>query len=271
MKPLLFIAGAGYLGQEIARQANSFQVVSATKSGGHSHEACDLSSPAQVEALAKKHPSPQIIIHCASSGRGGPPAYREVFIEGARNLLHSFPDSHLILTSSTSVYHQTDGSEVDEASPTQPIRETSQLLLEAEQIVLQAGGTVARLAGLYGPGRSVVLRKFLDGSAIIEESGQRILNQIHVEDAAGATLHLATNLLAGTYNISDDRPISQLECYQGLSKHFNQSLPPSGEKNTSRKRAWTHKKVLNAKIRATGWAPTYPSYFDALDSLTTDT
>lgn len=269
MKPHLLIAGAGYLGSEIASLASDYHVITATKSGGEGHEACDLSSSDQVNSLARKHPAPQVIIHCASSGRGGAEAYREVFVHGAQNLLRAFPESHLILTSSTSVYHQTDGSEVDESSPTLPIRETSQLLLEAEQIVLHAGGTVARLAGLYGPGRSVVLRKFLDGSAVIEETGQRILNQIHVRDAAAATLHLASQKLPGIFNVSDNQPISQLECYQGLARHFDLPLPPTGEKNISRKRAWTHKKVLNHKILASGWTPGFPSFFDALDSLST--
>lgn len=265
--PVLFIAGAGYLGTEIARQASDHQVVTATKTGDASHHACDLSSPTSVRALAQKMPRPAVITHCASSGRGGPEAYREVFLKGSQHLLETFPESHLILTSSTSVYHQTDGSEVDESSPTEPIRETSQLLLEAEKIVLEAGGTVARLAGLYGPGRSVILRKFLEGSAVIEEEGQRILNQIHVADAASAVLHLARHQLPGIFNVADDRPLSQLACYQGLARHFDRPLPPGGEKNTSRKRAWTNKKVLNAKIRRTGWTPDYPCYFDALGSL----
>ena len=271
MKSLLLIAGAGYLGTEIARQASSHQVVTVTKSGGEGHEACDLSSAQEVAALAATHPDPEVIVHCASSGRGGTEAYREVFIKGARNLLHSFPESHLILTSSTSVYHQTDGSEVDESSPTEPIRETSQLLLEAEKMVTDAGGTVARLAGLYGPGRSVILRKFLEGSAVIEESGQRILNQIHVEDAASAVLHLAAHPLPGVFNVSDNHPLSQLECYQHLARHYDRPLPPTGEKNTSRKRAWTSKQVSNAKIRATGWEPAFPRFFDALENLTAAT
>ncbi len=264
----ILIAGAGYLGTEIARQARATHtVITLTKSGDDHSEACDLSCPTQVATLSQKHPTPDLIIHCASSGRGGAEAYRAVFIEGSQNLLRAFPTSQLLLTSSTSVYHQTDGSAVDENSPTQPLRETSKLLLEAEKIVLASGGTVARLAGLYGPNRSVILRKFLDHSALIEESGQRILNQIHRIDAASACLHLATQNLSGIYNISDNEPITQLECYQRLATHFQKPLPPTGEKNTSRKRAWTHKKVLNHKLRNTGWSPTFPSYFDALDSL----
>ncbi len=268
MKPSLLIAGAGFLGSKIARLAEQNLLVrTVTKSGDNGSEACDLSDDNEVARLASLFPAPDYIIHCASSGRGGPDAYRGVFVGGSRSLLKHFPQSKLLLTSSTSVYHQTDGSEVDESSPTEPIRETSQLLLEAEQIVLQSGGTVARLAGLYGPNRSVVLRKFLDQSALIEESGQRILNQIHVSDAASACLHLATKNHPGIYNVSDNTPITQLECYQGLAKHFDRPIPPTGEKNTSRKRAWTHKKVLNSKLRATGWAPSFPCFFDALSSL----
>jgi nucleoside-diphosphate-sugar epimerase len=113
----------------------------------------------------------------------------------------------------------------------------------------------------------VILRKFLEGNAAIEEDGRRILNQIHVEDAASAVLHLALQKTKGLFNVSDDRPLSQLECYQGLAEHFRLPLPPVGEKNTSRKRAWTHKAVQNHKIRATGWHPRFPCFFDALDQL----
>jgi nucleoside-diphosphate-sugar epimerase len=267
MKPLLLIVGAGYLGSEIARQARDYRTVTVTKSGEEPHEACDLSSPEEVELLAARHPGPEVVVHCASSGRGGAEAYRQVFLKGSENLVRSFPESHLILTSSTSVYHQTDGSDVDESSETLPIRETSQLLLEAEKIVLEAEGTVARLAGLYGPGRSVVLRKFLEGTAVIEEDGRRILNQIHVQDAASAVLHLVSLKAAGLFNVVDDYPLSQKACYEGLARHFGRPLPPVGEKNTSRKRAWTHKAVRNGKIRDAGWTPTFPCFFDALEQL----
>ena len=264
MKPSLLIAGAGYLGSEIARLAKGqFTIHTLTKSGGEDSHACDLSDDAQIAKIAKLFPAPDLVIHCASSGRGGPDAYRGVFVQGCRSLLDHFPKSHLLFTSSTSVYHQIDGSEVTEESATEPERETSQLLLEAEKIVLNGEGTVARLAGLYGPDRSVVWRKFCADEAIIEEDGRRILNQIHVHDAARACLFLAKQKTAGLYNVSDNKPLSQLETYQGLAELLGKELPPSGEKNTSRKRAWTHKKVINSKLTSLGWEPRYPSYLDA--------
>lgn len=268
MNPSLLIVGAGFLGTEIARQALPFfHLTTTTKSGGDDHLPCDLGDPQSVAHLAKILPAPDFVIHCASSGRGGPEAYRQVFLDGTQHLRQTFPNAHLLFTSSTSVYHQTEGETVDESSPTDPIRETSQILLDAEKIVLDSGGTVARLAGLYGPDRSVILRKFLDGTAVIEEDGRRILNQIHVADAASALLHLINLQAPGLFNLADSTPLSQLECYQQLAQHFNRPLPPHGPKNTSRKRAWTHKKVLNTKLLATAWHPQFPSFLHALDSL----
>ena len=265
MKPSLLIAGAGFLGSEIARLAEqNYLVRTVTKSGGEGSLACDLSDDAEVARLASLFPAPDYIIHCASSGRGGPDAYRGVFVRGCRSLLDHFPKSKLLFTSSTSVYHQTDGSEVDESSPTLPERETSQLLLKAEEIVINRGGTVARLSGLYGPDRSVVHRKFLSGEATIEDDGSRILNQIHVHDAARACLFLLEQSAKGIVNITDNHPTSQLETYQGLVDFYQKPLPPRGEKQTSRKRAWTHKSIRNDKLTSLGWQPTYPSFLDAV-------
>ena len=96
------------------------------------------------------------LVDCVSSGRGGgPEAYRRVYLEGARNLRAAFRPARFVYTGSTSVYAQVDGSAVDEFSPAAPDRETGRILRETEEVVLAApGGTVARLAGIYGPGRS---------------------------------------------------------------------------------------------------------------------
>ena len=156
---------------------------------------------------------------------------------------------------------------VTEESPAVPDRETGQLLLEAETITLAAGGIVARLAGIYGPGRSVILKKFLSGEAVIEDDGRRFLNQIHRDDAARAIFHLAATGLRGVFNVSDSTPLTQRACYEALSRMFSRPLPPSGPRDLNRKRGWTHKQVSNAKLRATGWQPEFPSFLDAAESV----
>ena len=125
------------------------------------------------------------------------------------------------------------------------------------------GGTVARLAGIYGTGRSNLLRKFLGGEAVIEGDGGRWLNQIHRDDAAAALFRLAqSDAPPGVYNVADDHPVTQLDLYTALAASFDRALPPSGPVDLDRKRGWTSKRVANGRLRALGWQPAHPSFLD---------
>jgi nucleoside-diphosphate-sugar epimerase len=110
----------------------------------------------------------------------------------------------------------------------------------------------------------VILKKFLTGAAMIEEDGRRFLNQIHRDDAASAIVHLATRSIRGEiFNVCDSTPLTQLECHQALARMFERPLPPTGPRDLNRKRGWTHKRVSNAKLVATGWQPRFPCFLDA--------
>lgn len=257
----LLLIGNGYLGRAVAREfrENGWEVAPVSLSGGDGAIACDIADP---DATAKL-PRADFIVHCAASGRGGADSYQRVYVDGCRNLIAAFPEAPLLFTSSTSVYAQTDGSVVTEESPANPERETGRLLLEAERITLDAGGVVARLAGIYGPGRSVILKRFLAGESVIEEDGRRFLNQIHRDDAARAIHHLASGGFRGIFNVCDSTPLTQLECHEALGRIFSRPLPPFGPRDMNRKRGWTHKRVSNAKLRETGWQPGFPSFLDA--------
>jgi nucleoside-diphosphate-sugar epimerase len=264
----MLVVGAGFLGAELIRQEKTkgHEVIGVSLAGGEGEIACDVSD---AEAVAKL-PDAEMIVHCAASGRGGEDAYRKVYLEGCRNLIARFPRARLIFTSSSSVYAQMNGELVNEDSETIPDRETGRILLETERLVLAAGGAVARLAGIYGPGRSVLLRKFLADEAVIEEAGERLINQIHRDDAAAALSHLfALDVFprGEIFNVVDSTALTQLELYQGLANHFRKALPPTGPRDMDRKRGWTHKRVDNSKLCATGWRPAYPSFLDAVDDL----
>lgn len=220
----LLLLGYGYLGQAITHifRAHSWQVTPVSLHGGEDSLPCDIGHPASVASL----PPADFIVHCAASGRGGADAYRHVYLRGCQNLATAFPATPILFTSSSSVYAQTDGSVVTEESAAKPDRETGQILREAERTVLAANGIVARLAGIYGPERSVILKKFLAGESIIEDDGRRFLNQIHRDDAARAIFHLATSGVRGEiFNVSDSTPLTQLECFQNLAQIFDRPLP----------------------------------------------
>lgn len=274
--PKILIAGCGFVGLATARlfAERGWQVVAGT----HSEESAaklasepfavitfDLADLSSVESHAALHPF-DAIIHCASSGRGGAEQYRRVYLEGARHLAAAFPSARLLFTSSTSVYAQTDGSWVTEESPAEPDRETGRLLRETEDFVLSRRGIVARLAGIYGPSRSVLLRKFFDGTAVIEGEEVKWINQVHRDDIAAALTHLITVEASGVFNVSDDQPLEQHALYAWLARRYCRPLPRIGKPDLDRKRGWTNKRVSNARLRALGWAPRYPSFFAAVEN-----
>lgn len=264
----LLLIGHGYLGRAITARFRdaAWQVTAVSLSGDDGALAGDVSDAESVGQLRAAIPAPDFMIHCAATGHGGADAYQRIYVTGTRNLLESFPGVPLLFVSSSSVYAQTDGSVVTEDSPTQPDRETGRLLLESEQLVRAAGGVVARLSGIYGPGRSVILKRFLSGEAVMEDDGRRFLNQIHRDDAAAAIHHLAEGIArhrGGVFNVSDSVPLAQIEGYRELGRLFGRPLPPSAPRDLNRKRGWTHKQVSNAKLRATGWQPQFPSFLDA--------
>jgi shikimate kinase/dTDP-4-dehydrorhamnose reductase len=223
-----------------------------------------------VNALAAKIAPLHIdaFIHCASSSRGGAEMYQSVYVNGMRHLIAAFPAAFPLYTSSTSVFPQIQGETVDETSFADPDRETGRLLREAENLALNAGGCAARLAGIYGPGRSFLLKNLLEGKAAIEgnDGHGRYLNQIHADDAASALVHLVTHRLSGIYNIADDQKVTQRDSYLDLCRVFGLPLPISRDPDPNRKRGWSHKHVSNAKLRATGWQPLYPTYLDAVQN-----
>lgn len=270
----VLIAGCGFVGLATARALHraKWDVLGCT----HSEEgalalgsepfpvrAADITDPSALARLGDWRGCEAVVL-CASSGRGGADAYRKVYLEGAQNLIEALRPRRLIFTSSTSVYAQNDGSWVTEQSPAEPARETGRLLRETEEFILRAGGCVARPAGIYGPGRSVILKKFLSGEAVIEGGGDRWINQVHRDDIAGALTLLVERGEHGIFNVTDDTPTMQRDLYAWLAEHFARPLPPEGAVDPKRKRGVTSKRVSNATLCALGWRPRYPSFRDAV-------
>jgi nucleoside-diphosphate-sugar epimerase len=275
--PRILIAGCGYVGEATA---DLFQSAGWNIEGWvHSKESAarlsvkpystrvlDVSQRGEV---AKRAGGFDAVIHCASSRGGDAEAYRQIYLNGTRHLLETFPQAKILFTSSTSVYAQRDSSWVTEESETEPLRETSRILLEVEKLVLEKGGIVVRLAGIYGPRRSALLSKFLNGTAIIDPNNDRFVNQAHRDDIASALfvlLNREAETSAQIYNVVDDQPLLQSECYRWLAQRLNRPLPPARKSEQPRKRGDTNKRVSNTKLRCLGWTPHYPKFADAMEN-----
>ncbi len=275
--PRILIAGCGYVGEatadlfhsagwDVEGWVHSKESAARLSVKPYSIRVIDVSQRGDV---AKRAGAFNAVIHCASSRGGDAEAYREIYLNGARHLLEMFPQAKILFTSSTSVYAQRDGSRVTEESETKPLRETSRILLEVEKLILEKDGIVVRLAGIYGPQRSALLSKFLNGTATIDPNNDRFVNQVHRDDIASA-LFLLLNREAQTssqiYNVVDDEPVLQSECYGWLARKLNRPLPPPKKSKQPRKRGNTNKRVSNTKLRRLGWTPRYPTFADAMEN-----
>lgn len=267
------VIGCGYIGLPfaLAEQLRGYEITAW------------VHSPASAEALAEYKFSRVIagsvaneelwktvgehdrVIHCASSGRGGAEAYREVFLKGVRMMNAYQPQARWLLVSSTSVYGQTQGEIVSESSTAEPAEETGKILREAERAALENGTMVVRSAGIYGPGRGVLFEKLRRGEAVMEGDGSRWMNRVHRDDLVEAIAFLLQKGKAGEiYNVSDDTPVMQRDFYAWCSAFLRKPMPPSGPVEVQRKRGSSNKRVANAKLRGLGWAPRFPSFREGL-------
>ena len=185
--PRILIAGCGYLGEATADLfvAADWEVEGWTRSAEAAQKlsgkpylvrTVDISDAGEVAECKSEFDA---VIHCASTRGGDVDLYRQVYLQSARSLLDRFVGSTFLFTSSTSVYGQKDGAWVTEENAAQPDHEAGRVLRETEQVVLSGGGIVARLAGIYGPGRSALLTKFLSRKARIEPENDRFVSQAH--------------------------------------------------------------------------------------------
>ncbi|KAL6517194.1 hypothetical protein OROHE_017900 [Orobanche hederae] len=134
--------------------------------------------------------------------------------------------------------------EVSSDTPVVPIGRSPQTdnLLKAEKVVLEAGGCVVRLAGLY------------------------ILNLIHYEDAASLSVNILKKKLRSRIFLGcDNHPLSRQELMDLVNKSGNYSKKFEAFTGTSDPLG---KKLNNSKTRAElGWEPKYPSFAQFLESL----
>jgi nucleoside-diphosphate-sugar epimerase len=263
------IIGCGYvgvpLGAELVRQGHEVFGVrrgagadAELKAAGIQPLHADITNPGDLAAL----PGPfDWIVNLVSSNRGGVEEYRRVYVQGTANLIEwmgKAPPKKFVYTSSTSVYGQTDGSMIKETSPTEPASETGRLLVEAEKLLLTAfkqkalPAVVLRVAGIYGTGRGHLFLKYLADEAQIEGKGERLINMIHLEDLVGVIVAALKSGRPGeVYNTVDDEPVAQLTFLRWLSETLGKDMPRTATEdgNDQRKRAATHKKVSNRRLK----------------------
>ena len=132
--------------------------------------------------------------------------------------------------STTGVYGDRQGDWVKESDAASPGQDRSRRHLECEQAWLNSGLPVQilRLPGIYGPGRSV-LDGLRSGRARRINKKDQVFCRIHVEDIAGACLHLIHKAASGhappIVNVTDDEPTPSAELLEFAAELIGCNLP----------------------------------------------
>jgi nucleoside-diphosphate-sugar epimerase len=274
-----------------------------------------------------------VVIYCLAAAGFNEAAYRSAYVTGLTNTLDALgcavpdigvsdnrvtdnqtPDNRtldstptlrrFIFVSSTSVYHQNDGSIVDENSATNPVRFNGQLVLEGERQVRDLSiGTVVRFSGIYGSGRTRMIDRVRNG-VLADPDDSGYTNRIHVEDCAGVLAHLVSlvdsenavhgNVEQGStvkslYLASDSTPCTRVELETFLAKELgnttDESASRSGSVQTaaanlglsidpatakSGKRIAGSKRCSNARLLDSGYRFRYPDYISGYRQVLAD-
>src|SRR5437763_7550859 len=269
------ILGCGYLGRVLAGQwlAEGRRVAATTRSPQRAGEwlrpglepvVCDVLDPESLRAL----PEAGVVAYCVGFDRAAGRPTREVYVDGLANVTAELTrpgrrQPRFVYVSSSGVYGQADGTEVDEDSPTEPREESSRVALAAEVTLRRRlpSAVVLRFAGLYGPGRLIRAQALRSGEPLAGDP-DGWLNLIHVADGAAAVRAAAERGRPGAvYNVCDDRPVRRRDFYARLAELLGAPPPafvPAPHEGANRR-------VSNRKMRQElGLAFRYPSYEEGL-------
>jgi len=275
------ILGCGYLGHRVARiwQSGGLSVAAVTRSSqkaeiwrreGLFPVIGELGDPASFPQL----PSAKWVLFAVGYDRQGGYSQAEIAVTGLEHVLRKMHGrcEQFVLISSSSVYGQSDGSWVDETSPTEPVQPGGQCCLAAEhrlgQLKPGARNTILRLSGIYGPGRLLSRISTLQAGEPLSGLPEAWLNLIHVDDAARVVDRVYRHPPGQDelYLVTDDRPLPREEYYRALATLAGAPEPRfDSAQPAKRGSGGVNKRCSNRKLRESlGVSLQYPTIAQGL-------
>jgi nucleoside-diphosphate-sugar epimerase len=139
--------------------------------------------------------------------------------------------SVFVYMSTTGVYGNTGGAQVDESTAVNPQTERAQRRMSAEHMTRvwcnenQVRRVVLRVPGIYGPKR-IPLVRLQRGEPFIRLSEAGVTNRIHVEDLVTVCIAATTrNEARGVYNVTDGNSMSSTEFMRRVAAIANMPAP----------------------------------------------
>jgi len=231
---------------------------------------CDLMDPVAVGSLPRSFAS---LVFCLSAGGSGTlSSYRAVYVDTFRRLLDHGDFQRVIFVSSTGVYGQRSGEWVDETSETRPAIDSGKAMLEAEALALAGDREhiIVRFSGIYGPGRTRLVRRVEQRRAICVSGRPRFLNQIHRDDCAGVLQHLLSiQNPEKLYLATDSEPEDLATVCGWISERAGLPPPemvPADDPRVEEDRRG-NKRCRNVRLLESGYRFQYPSFREGYAGL----
>lgn len=274
----ILLAGCGTIGTRLGKQlANEgHRPIGLRRSAMQPGFEClqaDLSQPSSLTILPERI---DYVIYTATPSEYSDEGYRAAYPVGVAHLIAALGSREVkrfFFVSSTGVYHQNDGSIVDENSPTLPTKFNGTHILEAEQILAHSGfnGTSVRFGGIYGGTRTRLLDKVRKGCEA-QRTPPKYSNRIHEKDCVNVLAYLIAQCeqgvtLAECYVGVDDEPTDEVTVYTWLAKALGAPEPLIVEAEAGSPQ---NKRCSNAHLKALGFEFEFPTfkegYSDMIDS-----
>ncbi|XP_068660698.1 uncharacterized protein [Aristolochia californica] len=260
----LLIVGPGVLGRIVAENWHQdhpgCQIFGQTMTVDHHEELIKMGIKPFLRGSLETQKFPYVIF-CA------PPSRSPDYLGDVRHAASCWSgDGSLLFTSSTAAYDCNNNSLCDEESPIVPLGRSprTDVLFGAEQAVLDVGGCVLRLAGLYKADRGAHTYWLEKGT--VDSRPDHVVNLIHYEDAASLSIAILKKKLRGQIFVGcDNHPLSRQEIMDCVSKSGKFNKKFEGFTGTGDSLG---KRLNNSKTRAEiGWEPKYASFPHFLGQL----
>lgn len=267
----LLIFGLGYSGRAIAKAAVAAGwQVSATTRGETAPEPGVVLLP-----FSKAAPAIATATHILSTA--APDETGDPVLARYHAALKAAPAKWLGYLSTTGVYGDAQGNWVDEDTKPNPGSARTKRRVAAEHgwAALEKPLAIFRLAGIYGPGRSMLDDLRVGQGRHVLKPGH-LFGRIHREDIAQAVLTALTQNAIGIFNLSDDEPATPSDVVREAARLLAIAPPPPVPYEQIAKTMspmalsfWAeNRKVAAAKTKSRlGLAWRYPTYREGLAAI----
>lgn len=195
----------------------------------------DITKPDTLVGIAEEI---DVVFHLAGVFLGSD--YKQVVVDGTKNIIDAFKDSQIesfVFTSFNLVYGNTKETFLNEEACCNPSFEEARYKLQAEEMLLKAchqhgfPAVVLRMPSIYGGEQSHFENIFIDrikaGQMVIFGRGENKNSYVHIDDVVQALTLAATNenAVGQVFNISSGDVVTMNELCELIMKNVGVETP----------------------------------------------